>query len=74
MKITNRRTKLLVLANIEQAITSLSDDIQRSCCEEDNRIDAESIRILAEAYSIIERGHSFNFASVEDETADDDGE
>lgn len=52
----SRRTKNLIEESILLAIDSLSENIQRSIREEDNAIDAKSIKILAEAYDIVHRG------------------
>ncbi len=52
----SRKTKHLIEESIMLAIDSLSNDIQRSRNEEENKIDAETIKILAEAYDIVHRG------------------
>jgi hypothetical protein len=41
---------------INLAIFVISEDIQRSSLEEENKIRAESIKALAEAYDIVHRG------------------
>lgn len=50
------KTKKLIEESIMLAIDSLSNDIQKSSCEEDNAKDALSIKLLAEAYDIVHRG------------------
>lgn len=50
------KTKKMIEASIMLAIDSISEDIQRSACEEENKIRAESIKLLAEAYDIVHRG------------------
>lgn len=51
-----KKTKKMIEASIMLAIDSISEDIQRSACEEENKIRAESIKLLAEAYDIVHRG------------------
>ena len=50
------KTKHLMEESILLAIDSLSENIQRTANEEDNAIDAKSIKVLAEAYDIVHRG------------------
>ena len=52
----SRRTKHLIEESIMLAVDALSERIQRSGNEEENKIDAESIKMLAEAYDIVHRG------------------
>lgn len=57
MNIFKRKTpKRMIEESIVFAVDSLSERIQRSGNEEKNKIDAESIKILAEAYDIVHRG------------------
>lgn len=51
-----KTTKRMIEESIMFAIDSLSNDIQRSADEENNNIDAKSIKLLAEAYDIVHRG------------------
>ena len=46
--------------SINCAIYSLSEDIQRTNFENDNKIRAEAIKTLAEAYDIVHRGKKAN--------------
>lgn len=41
---------------INLAIFSISEDIQRTANEDENKIRAEAIKTLAEAYDIVHRG------------------
>ena len=50
------KTKHLIEESIMLAIDSLSEGIQGSISEEDNAIDANSIKVLAEAYNIVHLG------------------
>lgn len=50
------KTKHLIEESIMLAIDSLSNCIQTSIVEENNHIDAKSIKLLAEAYDIVHRG------------------
>lgn len=54
------KTKKLIEESIMLAIDSLSEDIQQSGLVEDNKIRAESIKMLAEAYDIVHRGKKAN--------------
>lgn len=56
MQLFKKSTKNLIEESIMLAIDSLSENIQRSANEEENAIDATSIKILAEAYDIVHRG------------------
>lgn len=56
MQLFKKTTKNLIEESIMLAIDSLSENIQRSANEEENAIDANSIKILAEAYDIVHRG------------------
>lgn len=51
-----KKTKKLIEQSILLAIDSVSEDIQRTVCEEENKSRAESIKLLAEAYDIVHRG------------------
>ena len=51
-----KKTKKMIEQSIMLAIDSISEDIQRTAEEEENKIRAESIKILAEAYDIVRRG------------------
>lgn len=55
-----RKTKHLIEESIMLAIDYLSNNIQTSINEENNNIDAKSIKILAEAYDIVHRGKKAN--------------
>lgn len=52
----SRKTKHLMEESIMLAVDCLSERIQRTGNEEENKVDAESIKILAEAYDIVHRG------------------
>ena len=54
------KTKKLIEESIMLAIDSLSEDIQKSICDEDTKAQAESIKMLAEAYDIVHRGKKAN--------------
>lgn len=49
-------TKQDIEESISLAIYSISEDIQRTNNEECNKIQAEAIRTLSEAYDIVHRG------------------
>ena len=50
------KTRKLIEQSIMLAISSLSDNIQESANERENAMDANSIRVLAEAYNLVHRG------------------
>ena len=50
------KTKKDIEDAINLAIFSISEDIQRSSLEDENKIRAEAIKTLAEAYDIVHRG------------------
>ena len=52
----SKKIKHSIEDSINLAIFSISDDIQGSPDEEDNKIRAEAIKTLAEAYDIVHRG------------------
>ena len=54
------RTKKQIEESINLAIFSISEDIQRTTNEAENKIRAEAIKTLAEAYDIVHRGKSAN--------------
>ncbi len=56
MKLFQKSTKKLIEESILLAIDSLSENIQRSSMEEENAINAHSIKALAEAYYLVHRG------------------
>ena len=51
-----KTTKRSIEDSINLAIFSISEDIQRITDEEQNKIRAEAIKTLAEAYDIVHRG------------------
>lgn len=51
-----KTTKRSIEDSINLAIFSISEDIQRTTDEEQNKIRAEAIKTLAEAYDIVHRG------------------
>lgn len=52
-----KKTKKLIEQSIMLAIDSISEDIQKNTFGDGhNRINAESIKLLAEAYDIVHRG------------------
>lgn len=55
-----KTTKRSIEDSINLAIFTLSEDIQRSPREEENKIRAEAIKTLAEAYDIVHRGKKAN--------------
>lgn len=55
-----RKNKRLMEESILLAIDALSNRIQTYVSEEGNKIDAQSIKILAEAYNIVHRGRGCN--------------
>lgn len=50
------KTKHSIEDAINLAIFSISEDIQRTANEDENKIRAEAIKTLAEAYDIVHRG------------------
>lgn len=56
MQLFKKSTKKLIEESIMLAIDSISEDIQKTTNEDQNKIRAESIKILAEAYDIVHRG------------------
>ena len=60
MVLFKKSTRELIEDSIMLAIDSLSENIQRSANEEENAIDANSIKTLAEAYDIVHRGKKAN--------------
>ena len=50
------RTKRLIEESILLAMDSISEDVQENYCIEDNKVRAEAIKMLAEAYDIVHRG------------------
>lgn len=52
----SKQTKHSIEDAINLAIFSISEDIQRTSEEDENKIRAESIKLLAEAYDIVHRG------------------
>ena len=50
------RTKRLIEESILLAVDSISEDIQRTADEAENKTRAEAIKLLAEAYDIVHRG------------------
>lgn len=55
------KAKKLIEQSILLAIDSISKDIQESCLEDENKIRAESIKALSEAYDIVHRGKKGDF-------------
>lgn len=51
-----KTTKRSIEDSINLAIFSISEDIQRTTDEAENKIRAEAIKTLAEAYDIVHRG------------------
>lgn len=56
MMIFKKTTKKQIEESINLAIFSISEDIQRTADEAENKIRAEAIKTLAEAYDIVRRG------------------
>lgn len=54
----SRKTKALIEKSIMLAIDSISEDIQKNFNADDNKIRAENIKTLAEAYDHVHRGKS----------------
>ena len=54
------KTKKDIEDSINLAIFSISEDIQRTTDEKENKIRAEAIKTLAEAYDIVHRGKKAN--------------
>lgn len=50
------KTKKQIEASIERAIASISEDITLDNDDPKNKIRAEAIKMLAEAYDIVHRG------------------
>lgn len=55
-----KTTKRSIEDSINLAIFSISEDIQRKTNEDENKIRAEAIKTLAEAYDIVHRGKKAN--------------
>lgn len=55
-----KTTKRSIEDSINLAIFSISEDIQRTTNEDENKIRAEAIKTLAEAYDIVHRGKKSN--------------
>lgn len=51
-----RKTKQMIEESIMLAIDSVSEDIQKNYDDSENKIRAEAIKTLAEAYDIVHRG------------------
>lgn len=51
-----KTNKEMIEESINLAIFSISEDIQRTADENENKIRAEAIKTLAEAYDIVHRG------------------
>ena len=51
-----KKTKKLIEASILLAIDALSERIARCSLEDENRQNASSIKMLAEAYDMVHRG------------------
>ena len=51
-----KRTKKMIEASIMLAIDALSERIQKGFLEDENRMDAQTLKMLAEAYDIVHRG------------------
>lgn len=56
MALFKKTTKQTIEDSINLAIFSISEDIQRTADEAENKIRAEAIKTLAEAYDIVHRG------------------
>lgn len=56
MALFKKTTKQTIEDSINLAIFSISEDIQRTIDEAENKIRAEAIKTLAEAYDIVHRG------------------
>ena len=52
----SRKTKHMIEESIMFAIDSISEDIQKNYHKEENKVRAEAIKMLAEAYDIVHRG------------------
>lgn len=52
----SKQTKLSIEDSINLAIFSISEDIRTNTNEDENKIRAEAIKTLAEAYDIVHRG------------------
>ena len=55
------KTKKMIEASIMLAIDALSERIQEGILEDENCINAQSIKILAEAYDIVHRGKKVDY-------------
>ena len=56
MNLFKKTTKQLIEESILLAVDSISEDIQRTVNEEENKVRAEAIKMLAEAYNVVHRG------------------
>lgn len=56
MNLFKKTTKNMIEESILLAVDSISEDIQRTRDAEENKVRAESIKMLAEAYDIVHRG------------------
>ena len=56
MALFKKTTEQTIEDSINLAIFSISEDIQRTTDEAENKIRAEAIKTLAEAYDIVHRG------------------
>ena len=54
------KTKKDIEDSINLAIFSISEDIQRTADQDEQKIHAEAIKTLAEAYDIVHRGKKAN--------------
>lgn len=61
MLLFKKTTKKEIEDSINLAIFSISEDIQRTSDENENKIRAEAIKALAEAYDIVHRGKKGDF-------------
>lgn len=55
MLMKTRNRKRMIEESIMFAIDSISEDIQKTTNEEENKIRADAIKVLAEAYDIVHR-------------------
>lgn len=60
MGILKKSNKRLIEESIMLAIDSISEDIQRTADDAENKNRAEAIKTLAEAYDIVHRGKKSN--------------
>ena len=56
MRIPKKSNKWLIEESIMLAIDAISEDIQRTADDAENKNRAEAIKTLAEAYDIVHRG------------------